>query len=108
MSTMDHKAFEAKYAKDQEIQFLALARRNRKLGYWAAGVLGLGGQEMIKLANSLVDLGMGASGDRGVIHHLLAEFHAKGLTMTEHRLEVEMHHILEATKSELLREDVRK
>ena len=34
------KAFEAKYAHDQEMQFKAEARRNKLVGLWAAGLLG--------------------------------------------------------------------
>ncbi|MEM9044635.1 MAG: DUF1476 domain-containing protein [Pseudomonadota bacterium] len=42
MSQFDdrERAFEAKYAHDQEMQFKAEARRNKLLGHWAAGLLG--------------------------------------------------------------------
>ena len=35
------KAFENMYARDQEMQFRILARRNRLLGAWAARLMGL-------------------------------------------------------------------
>ncbi len=43
MSTFDdrEKAFETKYARDQEMQFKIVARRNKLLGRWAAGLMGL-------------------------------------------------------------------
>ena len=34
------KAFEAKFALDEELRFKAEARRNKLLGFWAAGLLG--------------------------------------------------------------------
>ncbi|MEM1276316.1 MAG: DUF1476 domain-containing protein [Pseudomonadota bacterium] len=34
------RAFEAKYAHDQEMQFKAEARRNKLLGLWAAALIG--------------------------------------------------------------------
>ncbi len=46
MSTFDERerAFENKYAHDMEMQFKAVARRNKKLGLWAADLLGKDGQ----------------------------------------------------------------
>ena len=35
------KGFEKKFEKDQEFQFKATARRNRLLGLWAAGLMGI-------------------------------------------------------------------
>ncbi len=37
------RAFEAKFAHDQEMQFKAVARRNKLLGLWAADLLGKSG-----------------------------------------------------------------
>ena len=46
MSTFDdrERAFETKFAHDMEMQFKAVARRNKLLGLWAAGLLGRTGQ----------------------------------------------------------------
>ena len=43
MTTFDdrERAFEAKYARDEEMQFRIIARRNRLLGEWAARLMGL-------------------------------------------------------------------
>jgi len=38
------RAFETKFAHDMEMQFKAVARRNKLLGLWAAGLLGRSGQ----------------------------------------------------------------
>ena len=37
------KGFEGKFARDQELEFKILARRNKYLGVWAAEKLGLSG-----------------------------------------------------------------
>ena len=37
------KGFEAKYRRDQEQRFKMVARRNKLLGLWAAGKMGLAG-----------------------------------------------------------------
>lgn len=46
MTTFDERerAYEKKFAMDQEKQFKAAARRNRLLGEWAAAKLGLSGK----------------------------------------------------------------
>ena len=43
MTTFDdrERAFENIYARDQEMQFKIVARRNRLLGHWAANLMGL-------------------------------------------------------------------
>ncbi|MDX1580895.1 MAG: ATPase inhibitor subunit zeta, partial [Alphaproteobacteria bacterium] len=33
------KAFEAKFAHDEEVEFKVMARRNKLLGLWAAGLM---------------------------------------------------------------------
>ena len=38
------KAFEAKFALDEELRFKAEARRNKLVGLWAAGLLGKTGE----------------------------------------------------------------
>ena len=47
MTTFDdrERSYEAKFARDAELNFKAEARRNRLLGEWAAGVLGKTGDE---------------------------------------------------------------
>ena len=37
------EGFEKKFAHDEELQFKASARRNKLLGMWAAGKMGLAG-----------------------------------------------------------------
>ena len=47
MTTFDKRedAFEAKFARDEELRFKAEARRNKLLGLWAAEKLGKSGDE---------------------------------------------------------------
>jgi hypothetical protein len=67
MTTFDKReeGFEAKFAHDQELRFVTLARRNKLLGVWAAGLMGKKGAEAEAYAASLIapDL-LGASDDR--------------------------------------------
>jgi hypothetical protein len=45
MTTFDKReeGFEKQFAHDEELRFKAMARRNKMLGLWAAGVLGKSG-----------------------------------------------------------------
>ena len=38
-------AFESKFARDEELRFKAMARRNKLFGLWAANQLGQSGSE---------------------------------------------------------------
>ena len=47
MTTFDKReeGFEKRFALDEEARFKAVARRNKKLGLWAAQILGLSGAQ---------------------------------------------------------------
>ena len=48
------RAFEAKFARDEEMQFRIIARRNRLLGEWAARLMGLSDVESEAYAKDVV------------------------------------------------------
>jgi hypothetical protein len=56
MTTFDKRenAFENKFAHDEEMQFKAVARRNKLLGLWAADLMGLSGDAAGAYALSVV------------------------------------------------------
>lgn len=56
MTTFDDRenAFEAKFAHDADMQFKAEARRNKLLGLWAAGLMGLSGDAASEYATSVI------------------------------------------------------
>ena len=68
MSSFDdrEKAFENKYAHDQDMQFRAEARRNKLLGLWAAEKLGMVGQAATDYAMSVVQADFEEAGDEDV------------------------------------------
>jgi hypothetical protein len=104
LTTFDERkrGFENKFAHDEEMQFKAVARGNRLLGLWAAGLLGKSGDEANAYAMSVVkadfeeagheDVYRKVSGDLGdradeaTIRAKMAEFlaEAKVQLMTEH------------------------
>ena len=84
MTTFDEreKAYEKKFAIDQEKQFKAAARRNKLLGEWAAGKLGLSGGAVADYVNAVVkaDLPVAARQVQGTVYSKLGSVSPKDLT----------------------------
>lgn len=67
------RAFENKYAHDQEMMFKAVARRNKKLGLWAAGLLGKSGDAAEAYAMDVIRADFEEAGDGDVLRKLAAD-----------------------------------
>ncbi len=81
MTTFDdrEKAFENKFAHDEELQFKISARRNKLLGIWAAGLMGLTAEEADSYAKSVVQADFEESGDEDVVRKLLGDLTSAGV-----------------------------
>ncbi|MBT2185520.1 DUF1476 domain-containing protein [Sphingobium nicotianae] len=80
------KAFENKFAKDQELAFRIAARRNRLLGEWAASLMGLTSEETDAYAKSVVQADFEEAGDEDVVRKLLGDLVSAGIDMDEGRI----------------------
>ena len=89
MTTFDdrEKAFETKYAHDQEMQFRAEARRNKLLGLWAAEKLGKTGDDADAYAKEVVKADFEEAGDEDVYRKLAGDLGDKA---TEAEIRAEM------------------
>ena len=78
MSQFDdrERAFETKFARDEEMQFRIIARRNRLLGEWAARLMGLSDAETESYAKDVVRADFEEAGDEDVIRKLLGDLTA--------------------------------
>ncbi|MBZ6377904.1 aldolase [Pacificimonas flava] len=77
------KSFEAKFAKDAELQFKVTARRNRLLGEWAADRLDLTPEERDAYAKSVVAADFEEVGDEDVFRKVWGDLNAKDTGVTE-------------------------
>ena len=79
MTTFDdrERAYEAKFAHDEELNFKAEARRNRLLGEWAAGLLGKAGDDARSYALTIVSSDFDEPGDEDVFRKLTADLAGK-------------------------------
>jgi len=87
MTTFDKReeGFEKKFAHDEELKFKSLARRNKLVGLWAAGVLGKTGDEADAYAKEVVLADFEEEGDNDVVRKVAADLAAKGVSEDEVR-----------------------
>ena len=85
MTTFDdrERAFETKYARDEEMQFRIIARRNRLLGQWAARQMGLSEVESESYAKDVVRSDFEEAGDQDVVRKVLGDLTAAGIECDE-------------------------
>ena len=98
------KEFEARFKHDQEFRFKVTARRNRLLGLWAAGRLGLLGDAAEAYGKRVVDAQFAPGGDKNVIDKVAADLGAKDPTITPSRIRFELNHFAEQARQQLLKE----
>ena len=98
------KAFEAKFAHDQELQFKAKARRDALMARWVVSELGLSGAEADAYVQSLVALSVQKDHERLLVDKLLADFAKANVPMTEHRLRKRVTEFYEIAKTQIATE----
>jgi len=106
MTTFDEreKGFESKYKRDQEMEFKAQARRNKLLGLWAAGLLGLEGAAAEAYAKDVVASDFDRPGDEDVLEKVLGDFAGKSVEMDARRLRKKMDELLDEARQQVKQE----
>lgn len=94
MTTFDDReqAFERKFANDQELEFKATARRNRMLGEWAAGLMGLATVE--EYARAVVKSDFEQPGDEDVFRKVFEDLKGSGVAVSEGEVRMKMAELL--------------
>lgn len=77
------KAFETKFARDEDMQFRVTARRNKLTGLWAAAKMGLTPEETDAYAKSVVQADFEEAGDEDVVRKLLGDLTAAGVETSD-------------------------
>ena len=88
MTTFDdrERAFEAKFARDEEMAFRVTARRNRLVGQWAAAKMNLTPEETDAYAKAVVQADFEEAGDEDVIRKLLGDLTNAGVETDEAKI----------------------
>ena len=105
MTTFDdrERGFEKRFALDQEQEFKAGARRNRALGEWAAGLMGLTEAHVAEYAQAVVKSDFEQPGEEDVLRKVFEDLKGAGVAVSEGEVRMKMAELL-AKAREGLRE----
>lgn len=103
MTTFDdrERGFEKKFELDQEQEFKAGARRNRLLGQWAAGLMGLSADSSEEYAKAVVKSDFELPGDEDVLRKVFEDLKGSGVTVTEGEVRMKMDELLAQAREQL-------
>jgi hypothetical protein len=103
MTTFNEReqAFEAHFALEQELEFKAIARRDRKVGEWAGKLMGLEGQALEDYAVSIVREDLKGPGDEEVFRKLHNDLTASGVQVTDSAIRTEMDRMLAQAREDI-------
>lgn len=104
MSQFDdrERAFETKFAHDEEMKFRVIARRNRLLGEWAGRKMGLSQAETESYAKDVVRADFEEAGDEDVIRKVLGDLTAAGVETNDAEIRQTIEHKLVEAKRQLM------
>ncbi|MCP8893559.1 DUF1476 domain-containing protein [Shinella daejeonensis] len=95
------KAYEAKFALDEELRFKAEARRNKLVGLWAAGLLGKTGEAADAYAREVVAADFEEAGHEDVVRKIKADFDAAGIARSEDDIRTQLIELLAVAIAQL-------
>ena len=106
MSTFDKReeGFERKFAHDEELRFKASARRNKLLGLWAAGLMGLEGDAATDYAKQVIKADFEEAGDDDVFRKIRGDFDAKGIDQSDHQIRRQMDELMAEAMTQIEKE----
>jgi hypothetical protein len=98
------KAAEGKWAHDEELRFKVMARRNKLLGQWAAGEMGISGAESEAYAKAVVQADFEEAGDEDVFRKIRRDFDDKKVAASDHIIRKKMEELLTIAGDQVMAE----
>ena len=85
MTTFDdrERAYETKFARDEEMAFRVTARRNKLLDQWAAELMKLTPEETEAYSRAVIQAEFEEAGDEDVVRKLLGDLTAAGVDVDD-------------------------
>src|SRR6267142_5533970 len=80
------RAFEAKFAHDEEMRFLAAVRHGKLLGIWAAEQLGLTAMAADGYTQELIEAVLDGCGDEEIFWRIRTIFNTNGVRHSDRRI----------------------
>ena len=85
---------EMKYQLDQELEFKAQARRAKIVGRWAAGLMGLSGDEAEAYAKSVVIADLEEAGVEDLFRKIRGDLDLHAVQLSDHQIRAKMEEAL--------------
>lgn len=106
MTTFDDRKRDAerKFGHDEELRFKAMARRNKLLGLWAAGHLGIEGDAAQAYAREVVMADFDRPGDDDVLEKVQKDFETGGVAIDARAIRQEMDRLWPEAKNQIASE----
>lgn len=106
MSDLDDrkKAFENKYALDQELMFRIEARAVKMFGLWIAEKLELGAEEAKDFAGGIVAANLDEPGFDDVKRAVRPALAEKGIEISDHVIDTQLAHFMEEARVQIMNE----
>jgi hypothetical protein len=103
MTTFDDRehAFEAHFAFEEELDFKVQARRDRLVGLWAGGLMGLKDGDLEDYVLSIMRADLREPGDAEVYDKILADLSRHDIAIEPHQVREHMDQCLVAARAEL-------
>ena len=101
MTTFDDReqGFERKFVLDQDLEFKTTARRNRLLGEWAAGLMGLATVD--EYARAVVKSDFEQPGDEDVLRKVSGDLKGAGVAVSESEVRMKMDELLAQAREQI-------
>lgn len=107
MSQFDdrERAYEAKFAHDEEMNFRIVARRNRLVGEWAARKMDLSKEETASYAKDVVRSDFESAGDDDVVRKVLGDLTSAGIDVEETEIREALGHKMVEARRQIIQEN---
>ncbi|MBA3896611.1 MAG: DUF1476 domain-containing protein [Sphingomonadaceae bacterium] len=104
MTTFDDRehAFETKFARDEDLLFRVVSRRNKLLGQWAAARMGLNPEETDAYAAAVVQAEFEEAGDEDVIRKLVGDLTAAKVAIDDAQVRAALAEKTEEARRQLM------
>jgi hypothetical protein len=89
---------EKKFELDQELEFKAQARRAKLVGLWAAGLIGLSGEEAEAYAKSVVMADLEEAGVEDLFRKIRGDLDMHAVQLSDHQIRAKMDEALEEAR----------
>lgn len=106
MSQFDdrERAYEAKFAHDEEMNFRIIARRNRLVGEWAARKMDLSDEETASYAKDVVRADFESAGEDDVVRKVLGDLTSAGVEVDEAQIREALGHKMIEARRQIIQE----